>query len=241
MKILITGIHIDDCECGVGGTAAMLAQRGHEVLILNIKPYRRNGARSDEADAQSMKAAEVLGAKKIILDYDFSESNFYRNNPRTVRLTENVIRDFKPDILFMMHPHDNHLEHVECAKTVREAVFAAAVDGVCPNEIYSYESGQYQTMCYFVPDFQIKIDSAADIKRDCTAVFNVTGASGNYLWETCVRCMKFRSGSESLVECIKISKYPKGSNDFFLRTLLNDAFSWTGTNMYFPQTGMMWS
>ena len=37
MKILSVGIHASDCEYGMGGTAALLAERGHEVLFVNLK------------------------------------------------------------------------------------------------------------------------------------------------------------------------------------------------------------
>ncbi len=38
MKVLSIGIHIDDCEAGMGGVTAMLTKRGAKVTYLNIKP-----------------------------------------------------------------------------------------------------------------------------------------------------------------------------------------------------------
>ena len=69
MKVLAIGIHIDDCEA-MGGTLNLLAREGAEVTILNIMPYTDCSGRNKDADEQSMKAAAVLGAKKIILDYE---------------------------------------------------------------------------------------------------------------------------------------------------------------------------
>ena len=37
-SVLVIGIHIDDCEFGAGGTIKLLADRGMDVTILNIKP-----------------------------------------------------------------------------------------------------------------------------------------------------------------------------------------------------------
>ena len=72
-----------------------------------------------------------------------------------------------------MHPKDNHIEHVECAKTARDAIFAAAVDGFVPNEIYSFECGPKQTMCYFEPDIYIDIEDKIDEIKAVLNNFNL--------------------------------------------------------------------
>ena len=138
MKVLVIAIHMDDAEC-ITGTIAQLIEKGADVTYLNIKHYMHYKGGSPEADAQSIRGAELIGAKKIILDYNIDK--YYRTNEQSVRETEQVIKEIKPDIIFMMHPPDNHIEHVECARTAWEAIFAAAVDRVVANEIYSYEVG----------------------------------------------------------------------------------------------------
>ena len=235
MKVLVIGVHIDDCE-SLGGTVKRLVDRGAEVTFLNIKPYMHYKGRNPEADAQSMKGAEILGAKKIILDYN--DTKYYKTNEKTVRMTEQVIRDINPDILFIMHPKDNHIEHVECAKTAREAIFAAAVDGVIPNEIYSYECGPRQTMCYLKPDLYINVESVLDTVKKCDLVFNVNHADGEYIWKAKEKNYKFR-GSEcefEYAEAFHIIKYPTKNNDFLLHKTLKDVFSWCGHGMYLNQS-----
>ncbi|MBQ2709926.1 MAG: PIG-L family deacetylase [Clostridia bacterium] len=240
MKILVTGVHIDDCEGGVGGTTALLTRLGHEVVFLNIKQYQHYKPRNLKADAQSMHAAEVLGARKIILDY--SGTKYYKNSEKTVRACEEIIADFKPDILFMQRPLDNHIEHIECANTLREAIFAAAVDGVCPNEIYSYENAPLQTMCYFQPHFYINIDEVRDRKKECLSTFAVEHAAGEKIWQSKAVCHEYRglACGFPLAEAFMIVKYPDGGNDFHLRNLLAGKFRWSGTKMYYPQSGLAW-
>lgn len=235
MKVLAIGIHIDDCEA-MGGTLNLLAREGAEVTILNIMPYTDCRGRNKDADEQSMKAAAVLGAKKIILDYEGTK--FYRTNEETVRKTEEIIRSIEPDILFMMHPVDNHIEHAECAKTTREAVFAAAVDGIIPNEIYSFECGPRQTMCYFRPDIYINVESVRDTVKKCDMVFNVNHADGQYLWKSREQNYRFR-GSEcgfEFAEALHIIKYPTNNNEFLLYKTLKNVFSWCGHGMYLNQS-----
>lgn len=235
MKVLAIGVHIDDCEA-MGGTLNLLKKAGADVTILNIKPYMHYRGRNAEADAQSMRGAEVLGARKIILDYD--QTKYYKTNEKTVRMTEQVIRDIHPDIMFIMHPVDNHIEHAECSKTAREAIFAAAVDGIIPNEIYSFECGPRQTMCYFKPDLYINVESVADTVKECDLVFNVNHADGNWLWKVREQNYKFR-GSEcgyEYAEAFHIIKYPTNNNEFLLHKTLKDVFSWCGHGMYLNQS-----
>ena len=232
MKVLVIAIHMDDAEC-ITGTMAQLIEKGAEVTYLNIKHYMHYKGGSPEADAQSMRGAELIGAKKIILDYNIDK--YYRTNEQSVRETEAVIREINPDIIFIMHPHDNHIEHVECAKTAQEAIFAAAVDGFVPNEIYSFEAGPKQTMCYFEPDLYIDVSDKMDVIKKVNTNFCAEHADGERLWYHAKVSKEFR-GLEcefDYAEGFKIIKYPNGSNDFLLRSVLGDKFRWAGTRMYY--------
>ncbi len=238
MKILVVGLHVDDCECGVGGTIALLTQKGHEVVILNIQHYNHHKGGDEKVDKQSIEAAQILGARKIILDYN--ETKYYKSTERSVRDIQEIIKQEKPDIMFIMHPKDNHLSHVECAKATREAIFGAAVEGVCPNEIYTYATGAWQSGCYLIPDFTINIEAVYDKFKECITHFGAERANGERLF----RAKDIRAryiGNANFVdvaEGFKIFKYPKDNNDFILRNLLNDEFRWSGTNMYYPQSGL---
>ena len=183
-----------------------------------------------------MQAAEKLGARKIILDYH--ETKYYRKNEKTVRMTEEIIRETKPDIMFIMHPKDHHIEHVECALTAREAIFAASVDGIGPNEIYTYECGPNQTMQFFVPDLQINIESSSETLRECLLGFSVDRADGEGLWREKNICAQFRGHvcGFPLAEGFTIMKYPEGNSNFMLLDALRDVFRWGGDRMYFPQS-----
>ncbi len=231
MKVLVIGIHIDDCEA-MGGTAYLLSQKGAEVIFLNLKPYMHYKGKNETAEKQSILGASVLGAKKITFDY--SGSKFYRTNEETVRKTEDLILSTKPDIIFIMHPKDNHIEHIECAKTAHEAIFAAAVSGVRPNEIYSYECGAMQTMPYFEPDFYINISGAQDAMKKSALTFNIDHANGEYLWASRKTKLKYRGEAVGLdaAEAFHIIKYPTKNNDFLIRELLKEDFRWHEHGMY---------
>ena len=232
MKVLVIAIHIDDAEC-ITGTMVQLIDKGAEVTYLNLKHYQHYKGNNNVVDAQSIRGAELIGAKKIILDYNLDK--YYKNNENSIRETEKVIRDINPDIIFIMHPQDNHIEHVECAKTARDAIFAAAVDGFVPNEIYSFECGPKQTMCYFEPDFYVNIEDKIDEIKTVLNNFNAEHANGNGLWNETRISKEFRGLECGLkyADGFKIIKYPNGSNDFLLKSILGDKFRWAGTRMYY--------
>ena len=234
MKALAIGIHNDDCEYAIGGILALLCEKGWDVTVLNLAPNTHSPTEEDEA--QSMQAAKVLGAQKIVFDY--TQSEFYRNNEESIEKTKNAIVDIKPDIIFMHYPKDHHSEHVQVAQTTREAIFRAAVAGACPNEIYAMEFGPMQTMCYFNPDIYINIDSVLDKVEASLLSFNLKHASGTGLVREKKVCARFRgymgAGAESYGEALKIVKYPSKNNDFLLKEVLNDYFRWAGGPMYFP-------
>lgn len=225
MNVLVTGMHLDDCEC-LAGTTKLLVNKGANITYLNLKPYLHFKGPNPEAERQSLKSAEILGAKKVIFDYDGTK--FYKTNETTVRMTEELILDIRPDIVFMMHPKDTHLEHVECARTVREALFSAAVFGFSVHEIYSYEVGQTQNMSYFLPDFYINVEDVLDTMKDATFVFNMNFAHGNSLWnEYYARiCNRGIAAGMRYAEGFKIIKYPSNGDDFYLRETLRDQFRW---------------
>jgi LmbE family N-acetylglucosaminyl deacetylase len=232
MKVLVIAVHIDDAEC-LTGTMAQLIDKGAEVTYLNIKHYQHYKGNNPIADAQSMRGAELIGAKKIILDYNIDK--YYRTNGQSIRDTEQVIRDINPDIIFIMHPEDNHIEHVECAHTAREAIFAAAVDGYIPNEIYSFATGPKQSMCYFEPDIYIDVEEKLDDIKRVFLNFCAENANGERLWNS-ERVSKEYRGLEcglKYADGFKITKYPSGSNDFLLREVLCDKFRWAGNKMYY--------
>ena len=232
MKVLVIAIHMDDAEC-ITGTMAQLIERGADVTYLNLKHYMHHRGGSPEGDAQSMRGAELIGAKKIILDYNLYRH--YKNNEKSFLETADIIREIKPDIIFIQHPKDNHIEHVECAKTAMEAIFAAAVDHVVANEIYSYETGPKQSMCYLEPDCYVDVTDKLDDVKKVFLNFCAENADGERLWYHAKVAREFR-GTECDLPCaegFKIIKYPTGSNDFLLRSVLGDKFRWAGTRMYY--------
>jgi len=85
-KVLSIGVHCDDCEGGMGGTAALLSENGCDVTFLYLT-YNKLSQTPEKDEAQSRAAAEVLGAEKITLSA--CERGFY------TATSENILKQKK--------------------------------------------------------------------------------------------------------------------------------------------------
>lgn len=115
------GAHPDDVEIGMGATVAKLARGGAKVAIVDLTngeptPYGTPEIRA----AESAEAARVLGAERRTL----SQPNRYLFDTVEARteLAE-VLREFRPKMLFVPYPVDAHPDHVAAASICEAARF----------------------------------------------------------------------------------------------------------------------
>jgi len=146
MNIIVFGAHPDDAEVGMGGTIAEYARKGHEVYIVIAAVPTEPDLRRNEAE----KAAEILGAKSIILDINPYELVFDRE---LVRKFDEVIREYSPDIVYTHWNHDSHQDHA----TIANAVITSTRKNNC--SLYMYE----QTIPGGIVPYGFRAQSFVDI------------------------------------------------------------------------------
>jgi bacillithiol biosynthesis deacetylase BshB1 len=123
-RFLVVSPHPDDVELGLGGTILKLKKQGHKVFIVDLTngeptPYGTEERRMREAQ----KAAEVLG---VDARCNLGLENRYLFDTKEARLKlAEVIRIFKPDILFCPYPEDAHPDHVMASRITEGARFYA--------------------------------------------------------------------------------------------------------------------
>lgn len=236
VKVMVIGAHNDECEYGIGGIAALLAEKGCDILFVNpCGAFHRDDASADAAEEwirQENRAAEVLGAKKVV--FDNRREPLYRSGHEAVLQLEKIMTDFMPDILLIHWPEDNHLEHRMTAHDSYNAACLASVHGVGIKEIYAFEAGPGQTGQYFIPDFSIEITAAMPKLRESLLCFDQPTAKGAFLYCEKEIAALYRGHvcGAQYAECLKIVKYPCGNDDFLLKSLLNEHFRWSGNGMY---------
>lgn len=120
--IVITA-HPDDAEVQMGGTIAKLADQGRRVLIVDLcdgepADFAAPGVRLQQAQ----RAAEILGADRLILD---GQDRLIEDNiPRRLELA-NLIREHQPRWVFGTAEACVHPDHAAIEPLVTAAVFYA--------------------------------------------------------------------------------------------------------------------
>ena len=146
MKVLVIAAHPDDEVLGCGGTAARLAQEGHDVHfailgegITSRHPQRTdaNAAQLDKLHRQSEAAAAKVGVKNVV--HDRLPDNRLDTVPllEIVKIVEGLVDRIKPEVIYTHHRGDLNVDHGIIHRSVLTAV--RPVSGQPVREIYSFE------------------------------------------------------------------------------------------------------
>lgn len=140
-RILAVHAHPDDVEVLGAGTLALLAAAGHHVTIvtmtagdcgsLEMNSEETARVRRNEAAA----AASLIGAQYVCAG--IGDLCVFNDNASR-RLTTELVRTTRPDLVITASPADYHPDHEATSMLVRDALFASSV----PN----YKTGTSQAL-----------------------------------------------------------------------------------------------
>lgn len=115
LKILVTGGHPGDPECGCGGTVARFTESGHEAVLLYLNRGEGYCNRPDLTQCAAIRTNEALSACKILKargafagQYD---GRAVVDNAHYADLSR-LLDSEKPDLVFVHWPIDRHRDHV---------------------------------------------------------------------------------------------------------------------------------
>jgi len=183
--ILVIGAHLDECEYGAGGISRKFAKLGHEVAFLNtvgtgydVTMFRGDKEKEKTFLQQAKKAAEILGARKLVLKYP--DKYFPENDFQAISDIARVVKEVNPQIVLIQWVKDHHHDHVRTARASLEALtYINSFAGGEPielnlKEIYAYEAGTIQTVD-FEPDFYVNITEEVEEVFSSFRKFKVLG------------------------------------------------------------------
>jgi bacillithiol biosynthesis deacetylase BshB1 len=176
LDILCFGAHPDDVEIGMAGTIRRHVDLGFKVGIcdLTMAELSSNGTvtkRQEEAE----KSAQILGVKeRVNLGFPDRGLEFNRDVLGTI---VSVIRQYKPEVVFIPYEDDRHPDHGMTTKLIEEAIFTAT--------IRKYQKGGdqeeqphrvTQVYYYFIngfakPQVIVDITKYMDAKRDALLAY----------------------------------------------------------------------
>jgi bacillithiol biosynthesis deacetylase BshB1 len=129
MRIMAVGIHPDDVEIGCGGTVALSAARGHEVVIVDLSRGESSTNGTPEVRArEAAEAARVLGVAERV-NAGLPDTGIRSDDPAQIRTLVVIIRAHRPDIVLVPHADDPHPDHAAGGLLTRHAIFLANVNG----------------------------------------------------------------------------------------------------------------
>lgn len=137
MKILVFAPHNDDEVLGVGGTIAKYASEGHDVYVCEVTSGK-DQERLANIQSEAHAAHQLLGVKETIFlglpvvgltDMPYKELNQSFND---------VVKRIKPDIAYIPHKGDMHIDHTMVAESAMVAL--RPVSNPQLKAIYAYET-----------------------------------------------------------------------------------------------------
>jgi LmbE family N-acetylglucosaminyl deacetylase len=177
LRIIAIGAHPDDCDYKFGGTAALLAAKGHQVKFLALTSgdaghqSQGGGALAKRRRSEAKEAGKRLG----IAEYETLDNHDAELFP-SLQVRHQVIRkirEWKADVVLGLRPYDYHPDHRNAGKVVQDAAYMVIVPNVTPdtpplekNPVFLYMHDRFERPYPHVPDIAIAIDEVMDKKID---------------------------------------------------------------------------
>jgi LmbE family N-acetylglucosaminyl deacetylase len=183
MNVLAIGAHPDDIEFGCGGTLALYAQRGHDVVLFVASDGSRGGTPGVRVGEQR-DAAVALGAREVIWGgFPDTEVPLSRD---LIAAVESAIHRVRPTMIFVNSPDDTHQDH----RALAQATVSAT--RYIPNFLF-YEVPSTQN---FTPNCYTNLDKVLDLKLAALEAHRSQVSKTNIedltILELAVSCANFR-------------------------------------------------
>jgi len=122
LNALFFAAHPDDIELSCGGIAAKFSKLGKKTGIVDLTAGELGTRGTVELrKKEARNAAAVLGVT-IRINLSIPDGNIL-NSPENRKKIIKIIRDYKPEIIFIPHFYDRHPDHSHANLLVKEAAF----------------------------------------------------------------------------------------------------------------------
>lgn len=130
MKILVFAPHPDDDVIGCGGSIAKHLKQGNKVTIVymtsgdagSLKYAKNELVKIREKEARN--AVKIFGVKDII--FLGNPDGYLEYNKENFVKIINLIRQKKPNIIYIPHKYDTHKDHMNTYELVIESISRAS-------------------------------------------------------------------------------------------------------------------
>ncbi|MCM3440775.1 bacillithiol biosynthesis deacetylase BshB1 [Metabacillus halosaccharovorans] len=175
LDFLAIGAHPDDVEIGMGGTIAKYTQKGLKIGICDLtKAELSSNGTVLTRQKEAKLAGEILGITERI-QLSIPDRGLYLSDSSIKEIVE-IIRTYKPRIVFAPYFKDRHPDHGNCSRLVEEAVFSAGIKNYQDNQGLPAHRVQhvyfYMINGFHKPNFVIDISETIEIKLNSLRAYD---------------------------------------------------------------------
>lgn len=178
-SILAIHAHPDDVETLGAGTLALLAAKGHRIVIATLTAGDCGSAEAGPEETAAVRRGEAAAAAAMIgAEYacvGLPDLGVFNDDPTRRRVTE-AVRAARPDLVITSAPADYHPDHEATSILVRDACFAASapnyrtgpaapLDGIPLLYFMDPIGGRDREGRPVPPEFGVNIGAAFETKR----------------------------------------------------------------------------
>lgn len=129
-SILVFGAHPDDIEFGCGAVIKIETKVGRKAhFVVTSRGEAGTSGTPDGREAESRKAAEILGATIEFIEFD-GDSHLEMKVEHTIKLAEIIRRERPSTVLAPTCVENQHPDHSRLGKLVRDAARLARYGGL---------------------------------------------------------------------------------------------------------------
>ena len=125
-RVLVLAPHQDDEVLGCGGTIHRLIDAGAHVKVVYMTDGRYGNTSIDPVDMIEIRESEARkGLRALgVTDADFHDVSDLGLDfsPKNVESVKEILSRYRPNILFVPHPKENHPDHWATAQIAAEAL-----------------------------------------------------------------------------------------------------------------------
>jgi len=175
LDFLAIGAHPDDVEIGMGGTIAKYTQKGLKIGICDLtKAELSSNGTVLTRQKEAKHASEILGITERI-QLSIPDRGLFLSDSSIKEIVE-IIRTYKPRIVFAPYYKDRHPDHGNCSRLVEEAVFSAGIKNYQDSQGLPAHRVQhvyfYMINGFHKPNFVIDISETIEIKLNSLRAYD---------------------------------------------------------------------
>ncbi len=166
LDLLFFSAHPDDVEIACSGTLLKHIKMGYKAGIIDLtRGDLGTRGSADIRDKEAEASSKVLGLS-VRENLDLGDGVFENNHASRLKVIE-VIRKYRPEVIFMNAPTDRHPDHGRAGQLQAEAYFYSGL----PKIVTEHAAWRPKAAYHYIQDVRLEPDFLVDITAEIDQKF----------------------------------------------------------------------